>query len=273
MRGNIIPLIARCYEGQNKYGVEFGGQFLCRYFQEKYCIEQIVDMKSKDFNNFYDGLENIKNNTLEIIKNKNIPLILGGDHSVSYGSIKASLEYYNNLHVIWIDSHTDINTEASSETKNKHGMVVSSLMNFNNEDWKMNEENVLQPHQLTFLGANSIDPFEEKVIKEKNINIIYRDSFYNTGIHDLIPDDVPIHISLDVDILDKQFVPCTGTPVDRGYTPELINMLVHHFKGQIVSMDIVEYNPFLGSIDENQISMYSIEKSVESFLKYKIDLK
>jgi len=273
MRGNIIPLIARCYKGQKKYGVEFGGQFLYKHFQEKYRIEEIVDMKSNDFNNFYDGLKNIKNNTLEIIKNNNIPLILGGDHSISYGSIKASLEYYNNLHVIWIDSHTDINTESSSETKNKHGMVVSSLMNFNNEDWGMNKENILQPHQLTFLGANSIDLFEEEVIKEKNINIIYRDSFCNTDIHNLVPHDVPVHISFDVDILDKHIVPCTGTPVDRGYRPELINMIVNHFKRQIVSMDIVEYNPFLGSLEENRISMHSIEKGVESFLKYKIDLK
>ena len=53
------------------------------------------------------------------------------------------------------DSHTDINTEESSTTKSKHGMPLSSLMGFNNEDWGMDDNQYkLQPEQLTYFGIN-----------------------------------------------------------------------------------------------------------------------
>ena len=80
-----------------------------------------------------------------------------------------------------------------------------------------------------------------KKIKQLNISYIHRDHLLNQSPRDLIPEGVPIHISFDVDVLDKDFVSCTGTPVERGLEPETVDMVLKHFKGQVVSMDIVEY--------------------------------
>lgn len=267
----IIPILAECSVGQKKHGVQYGGKFLYEAMIRKdFPFEKPRIIEKEEFNDFNNGMRRIKEETHKVLSEKNFPLILGGDHSISYGSLKGILEYYrNNIHVLWIDSHTDINTEASSTTKSKHGMPISSLMGFNNEDWGLDDTKYkLQPEQLTYFGINSIDDYEMEKIKELNINYIHRDEILSKPPRDLIPEGAPLHISFDVDVLDKGYVPCTGTPVDRGLDPEFINMVLSHFKGQVVSMDIVEYNPFLGNVKENDMSLYSILYATKGFFKY-----
>mgnify|MGYP000919675168 CR=1 FL=1 len=269
----IVPLVVRCSNGQPLYGVDFGGQFLYRHLlSRKYDFPKWLEVKNKTFNDFPKGLEEVKNKTYSIFNDNQIPLVLGGDHSVSYGSIKAALKHFNNnIHVLWIDSHTDINSLKESKTKNRHGMVVSSLMNLNDEVWGENEE-ILLPEQITYFGINDTDQFEEELINELNINYIGRDEILKKAIHEMIPENTPLYVSFDVDVIDKQFVSCTGTPVDRGLEPEIVNFVLNHFKEQIIGMDIVEFNPFIGTIDDTSTSMNSIEKAVKSFLDYNVIL-
>ena len=271
----IVPILAECSVGQKKHGVHYGGKFLYEaMIREDFPFEEPRIIEKEEFIDFNNGMRRIKEETHKVLRERNFPLILGGDHSISYGSLKGVLEYYrNNIHVLWIDSHTDINTEASSTTKSKHGMPLSSLMGFNNEDWGLNDWGLsnpkyLNPQQLTYFGINSIDDFEMNKIKELNIDYVHRDEIYSKPLRELIPEGAPLHISFDVDVLDKHFVPCTGTPVDRGLEPEFINMVLSHFKGQVVSMDIVEYNPFLGNVKENDMSLHSILTATQGFFKY-----
>ena len=58
----------------------------------------------------------------------------------------------------------------------------------------------------------------------------------------MIPSNVPIHISFDVDVIDKSLVPCTGTLVDYGLLQDVLR-IIQQYSPRIVSMDIVEYNP------------------------------
>lgn len=266
----IVPILAECSIGQKKHGVQYGGKFLYEaMIREDVQFEEPRIIEKEEFNDFKNGMKRIKNETLKVLRERNFPLILGGDHSISYGSLKGVLEYYgNNIHVLWIDSHTDINTEASSTTKSKHGMPISSLMGFNNEDWGMdNNTHKLRPEQLTYFGINSIDEYEMKKIKELNIDYIHRDEILSKTPRDLIPEGAPLHISFDVDVLDRVYVPCTGTQVEHGLDPEFINKVLCHFKGQVVSMDIVEYNPFLGNVKQNEMSLYSILSATRGFFK------
>lgn len=267
----IVPILAQCSSGQKKHGVQYGGKFLYEaMMREDFPLGKPRIIEKEEFNDFNNGMRRIKEETYKVLSERNFPLILGGDHSISYGSLKGVLEYYrNNIHVLWIDSHTDINTEASSTTKSKHGMPLSSLMGFNNEDWGMdNNKYKLHPEQLTYFGINSIDNFEMKKIKELNIDFIHRDEILSKSPRDLIPEGLPLHISFDVDVLDRGYVHCTGTPVEHGLDPEFINNILCHFKGQVVSMDIVEYNPFLGNVKQNEMSLDSMLMSTQGFFKY-----
>src|SRR5690606_32753710 len=70
--------------------------------------------------------------TAQVVRNGRIPLVLGGDHSVSAGSVAgvatALAERGERLGVIWLDAHADLNTPASSLTGNVHGMPLAHLL-------------------------------------------------------------------------------------------------------------------------------------------------
>lgn len=263
MRFNkIAPIIVECAMGQTRYGVEYGGYYLNKILRDSgYPLQKSHIIRDMDFS---DMIKSIKFTTINALDNNIMPLILGGDHSISYGSIKGVLEYFKNqIHVIWIDSHTDINTWESSSTKNLHGMPLSSLMGFNNKSWYIDETPyILKPDQLTYYGINSIDPYEKNIINQLNIQYIHRDEINTIDITKLIPEKVPIHISFDIDVLDFSVAPCTGTPVDYGLFPEDISRIISQYSPRIVSMDIVEYNPILGNRTENIKTLESIMSSI-----------
>lgn len=258
----IIPIIVQCGKGQRKEGVGMGGVMLYNYLKNAIAFDRPIIINEAEFDNFNYGQKILKNYTNYIIKSNKFPLILGGDHSISYGSISGLLEYYReNIHILWIDSHTDINTEVSSVTKNKHGMVVSSLMGMNN--WGENTYD-LQSSQITYIGPCSLDSFEREFIKRNNITLIPKDKIYNIDLLNKIPKDKPIHISFDVDVIDKHLIPCTGTPVNTGLLPLHIQNIIDMHKKQIVSMDIVEFNPYLCNDLQNDLSMKFIYNSINN---------
>jgi len=257
----IAPIIVECALGQTRYGVEYGGYFIHRMLRNcNYPLHLPYIIRDLDFN---DTMKSVKFATMDALRNNRMPLVLGGDHSISYGSLKGVLDFFkNNIHVIWIDSHTDINTWDSSQTKNMHGMPISSLMGLNTGDWGLNNDYILKPEQLTYYGINSIDSYEDTLIKELSINCIHRDEVDFIDINPMIPNNVPIHISFDVDVLDKSLVPCTGTPVDYGLFPEDVLRIIQQYSPRIVSMDIVEYNPILGNERDNKKTLESIVESI-----------
>ena len=258
----ITPIIVECAMGQTRYGVEYGGYFIHRMLRNcNYPLHLPYIIRELDFN---DTMKSIKFATIDALRKNRMPLVLGGDHSISYGSLKGVIEHFkNNIHIIWIDSHTDINTWDSSVTKSMHGMPVSSLMGLNTRDWGIDDDKYnLGPQQLTYYGVNSIDSYEDSLIKQLNINCIHRDEIGYMDINPMIPSNTPIHISFDVDVLDKSIVPCTGTPVDYGLFPEDVSRIIRQYSPRIVSMDIVEYNPILGTEKENVKTLESIVNSI-----------
>lgn len=258
----IAPIIVEYGLGQTRYGVEHGGYFIHKMLRNcNYPLHLPYIIRDLDFN---DTMKSIKFASMDALSNNRMPLVLGGDHSISYGSLKGVIEHFkNNIHVIWIDSHTDINTWDSSVTKSMHGMPVSSLMGLNTRDWGLDDQKcILRPEQITYYGVNSIDPYELTLLKELNINYIHRDEIDYIDIKPMIPRHVPIHISFDVDVLDKSIAPCTGTPVDYGLFPEDVSQIIQQYSSRIVSMDIVEYNPILGTEKENVKTLESIVDSI-----------
>ena len=98
---------------------------------------------------------------------------MGGDHSCGTGSVYGSFKKYkDNLKVLWIDAHADINTINSSPSGNYHGMPVSHLLGIDsmNEiegyEWKI--EN-LKPENIVYLGIRDLDKGELKNINDHGI--------------------------------------------------------------------------------------------------------
>ncbi|MDT8718093.1 arginase [Clostridium sp. 19966] len=191
------------------------------------------------------------------------PFVIGGDHSLGLGSISGSSKFYDNLGVIWIDAHGDINTHETTPSGNVHGMPLASAMGFGFEKLvnlyysgpKIKKENVF------IIGARDLDEGELAFIKKLNLNVWTTKAIKENGIKNTVEDVISrirkrnlsnIHLSLDIDVLDKNLVPGTGTPVRDGLNvDETKNILEALISTKLIrSMDVVEFNPLLDEKDE-----------------------
>lgn len=191
-------------------------------------------------------------------------LTVGGDHLVAFYSTAAQLYKHGpeNLGVIWVDAHTDINTEESSVTGNKHGMVVSGLMGLESF-WgtAIAAGYELRPENIVYVGARDMDPYEKEFIQKHDIRVYSSDDIRRHGARavmgKVLYDDLAhvqnIHCSFDVDVIDPTIFPATGTPVPGGITT-IDAMYIMMSIGDDVrfsSMDLVEFNPMLATKDFN----------------------
>jgi arginase len=123
--------------------------------------------------------ENISAEISDTLKKKIFPIVLAGDHSTAGGTIAGIKNAFpkSKLGVIWIDAHTDINTQSTSKTHNLHGMPVGHLMGFENHPIATFENKILHPSQITYMGIREIDPPEQERIKRNHIRNY--NSFYS----------------------------------------------------------------------------------------------
>lgn len=191
-------------------------------------------------------------------------LTLGGDHSIAVGTIsgtaKATRERLGReIAVIWVDAHADINTPETSDSGNIHGMPVAFLTGLAKDDadkpfgW-IEESHKLNVNKLVYIGLRDVDRGEKKILRENNIKAFSMHDIDRHGIGKVmdmalgwIGQDTPIHLSFDVDALDPQWAPSTGTPVRGGLTlreGDFIAECVHQ-TGSLIALDLVEVNPSL----------------------------
>ncbi len=183
-----------------------------------------------------------------------LPLIIGGDHSVAMGSIAGAAEHFgaDALSVVYIDGHTDIHTDQTTETGCIHGMPLAQAMGLCRDDLNIGKEKVhLHGENLSIIGARSIDEGEYPIIRSNGVHLISAEDAKARGMdavmHDVLAQiKTPcIHISFDVDCMDGEVFPATGYRIPKGLTKQEAFLAVEQTlaTGKVVSMDLVEYNP------------------------------
>jgi len=183
------------------------------------------------------------------------PIALGGDHSVSMGSVSGFAQA-GRTGVIWVDAHADLNTPQSSPSGNIHGMPLSHLLGEGDarllEIWGGGA--VIQPQDLVFIGLRSLDPFERAFVREHGIRAYTMKEIDRRGLATVAEEaleylaDVPrLHVSFDADALDPSLAPGVGTPVPGGLTYREAHLLMELLadSSKVTSLDLVEVNPVL----------------------------
>lgn len=203
---------------------------------------------------------------------------LGGDHGMSLGSIHGILSHNPETIVFWLDAHGDLNSPESSPSRNFHGMPLHFLLHpSHHEHFKWIKQN-LKPDKLVILGARDLDPEEQKIIND--LKIIY---YSSTDINDWGAESIislvlekldpkgqfPIHLSFDVDFIDEQHFVSTGTKVKNGPRLEDVFLLVCLLAEtqRLKSIDIVEFNPLIGSSEDIHRSCSLILDLLEMTIK------
>jgi len=189
-----------------------------------------------------------------------VPLLMGGDHCLAIGSISAVArqcrQERKNLRVVWLDAHTDVNTEAISPSGNIHGMPVACLLGFGPEDlvgWS-GERAAVDAGSLDFIGIRSVDAEEKQAIKRLGLQVFDMRHIDEHGMRTTmtealqdVDEDTHLHVSFDLDCLDPDYAPGVGTGVRGGPTYREMQLCMEMIAdtGRLASMDVVEINPAL----------------------------
>ena len=197
----------------------------------------------------------------ELARSGAIPIFLGGDHSLSMGSVNGVARHWREmdreLFVVWLDAHADYNTPATTQSGNMHGMSAAFLCGEPGLDGLLGEEPraSIDPDRLELFGVRSIDRLEKDLLRDRRISVADMRQIDEFGVG--IPirrviDKVKarggvLHVSFDVDFLDPALAPGVGTTVPGGATYREAHLVMEmlHDSGLVRSVDIVELNPFL----------------------------
>jgi len=199
--------------------------------------------------------------TFEVVQSGQLPVILGGDHSIAMGSVNGIARHCREagreLFVLWLDAHADFNTPASSPSGNMHGMPVAAFCGAPSLAAVLGPERAMpvKPENVTLFGIRSVDRKERAAVARRGVNVVDMRTIDERGIVAALKpviDDVRaagghLHVSLDVDFLDPSLAPGVGTTVPGGATWREAHFCMELlFEAGIVgSLDIVELNPFL----------------------------
>ncbi|THG94817.1 hypothetical protein EW145_g8071 [Phellinidium pouzarii] len=191
-----------------------------------------------------------------------LPVTIGGDHSLAMGTISGTLSHHPDACVIWIDAHADINTVETTPSGNIHGMPMSFLLGLNKTriseyDWV---KQVLTPDRLVYIGLRDVDAGEKTILREQGIKAFSMHEVDRYGIGRVVEmaldhvnprRDRPIHLTFDVDALDPSVAPSTGTPVRGGLTFREGHYICEaiHETGLLAAFDIMEVNPSLADAE------------------------
>lgn len=197
----------------------------------------------------------------KVLEQNKFPLCIGGDHSMALGTIAGVSSYCRKnkltLGVIWIDAHTDMNTDATTPSGNIHGMPLAASMGLGNDELVnlYGFAPKLKPENCAIIAARSIDIEERKNIKKLNPSVYTMSDVDKLGIHRIISRVLKqfkekvdhIHVSFDVDSVDPNFAPGVGTPVPGGLNYREAHSLMESIAecGCMSSLEIAEVNPIL----------------------------
>ncbi|MGZ5873970.1 MAG: arginase [Bradyrhizobium sp.] len=190
-----------------------------------------------------------------------IPIFLGGDHTLSMGSVNGIARHWHEigreLFILWLDAHADYNTPVTTLSGNMHGMSAAFLCGEPGLDALLGEEqrSPIKPDQLELFGIRSIDKLERDLLRSRHIGVVDMRQIDEFGVGVLIrrvidkvrARDGVLHVSFDVDFLDPGLAPGVGTTVPGGTTYREAHLVMEmlHDSGLVRSADIVELNPFL----------------------------
>jgi len=233
-------------------------------FDEFYDEEPVDGMKHATY--VAKANEKISQTVHEESAAKHAVLTVGGDHSLAIGTISGSGSAWKDLGVIWIDAHADINTPQTSPTGNIHGMPLAFVSGlFDTTKYKAYEwvKKVVSTNKIVYIGLRDVDTGEKAILKQHNLKAFSMTEVDRYGIGKVMEmalDHIdpqrrtPIHLSFDVDSLDPTVAPSTGTRVMGGLSFREGKYICQSVAetGCLVSMDITEVNPSIGSKEDGK---------------------
>jgi len=198
----------------------------------------------------------------QAVNSGSLPLVLGGDHSIAMGTLAGMAQHHNNIGVIWLDAHSDMNTADSSPSGNIHGMSLAASLGMGDSRLTALKGITpkLRPEHVAIIGARSLDDGEKEFIRSLGIACYTMHDIDRLGIAVIMERVLKqmqdagcrVHVSFDIDVVDPREAPGTGTPVRGGlsYREAHFVMELLYQSGLVASAELVEVNPLLDIDDK-----------------------
>ncbi|MGB7336374.1 MAG: arginase [Salaquimonas sp.] len=193
-------------------------------------------------------------------KDDAFPIFLGGDHSLSIGTVPGVTRYSAELNqpqfVLWLDAHPDIHTLDTTKSGNLHGTPVAYFTGqpgFENIYPPL--QHAVDPANICMMGIRSVDPAENALLGRLPIDVHDMRALDEHGVaaplraflERVVAANGRLHVSLDVDFLEPAIAPAVGTTVPGGATFREAHLIMEMLCDSelVTSLDMVELNPFL----------------------------
>ena len=179
-------------------------------------------------------LELVSRHADTFVMDGKIPVMLGGEHSVTLPFVGACKKKYPDLSVVVLDAHLDLRDEYEGET-NSHACISRRILDEVKDKY-------------VSVGIRSGAQDEYTYASENGIKVFSTEDVFNSGIENIILEirkviSGPVYLSIDMDAIDPAFAPAVGTPEPYGLTPRDVREIIAAFAADIVGFDLVEIAP------------------------------
>ncbi|HMA83520.1 MAG TPA: agmatinase [Candidatus Thermoplasmatota archaeon] len=183
--------------------------------------------------NICQVIEKVQSFSRSIIEKNKIPVLLGGEHSLSAGVVQA---FAQNIGVLAFDAHADFRNEYQDEAYN-HACTLRRISDHVGDD------------HVFLCGLRSAGKQEYDDLKKHNISYIDTYTFHEASNKKIIEQIIssfnnkPVYVTIDIDVFDPAYAPGTGTPEPFGLNPIDVLAILDALSPQIIGFDVMEVNP------------------------------
>jgi arginase len=236
-------------------------------------IKSFGDPRKKYIREIARVCERLYKSALGVLEKGGLPLVLGGDHSLASGSVAATADFLRRenkpLGLIWVDAHGDMNTPASTNSGNVHGMPLASLLGPEPAELAKigGFSPKVTPDRTVLIGIRNLDEREKESMRESGVRVFTMKDIDRSGIAAVVEQALGIagagtggiHVSFDLDVCDPSIAPGVGTPVKGGLDYREAHMVMEMVadSGLLRALDLVEVNPILD--DRNTTAILGAE--------------
>jgi arginase len=195
----------------------------------------------------------------EAASQNQVPLVLGGDHSIAMGTLGGMAKAKGVGSALWIDAHGDLNRPSTSPSGNVHGMPLAAAFGVAGDAFASDVYPTPSVNRAALIGVRSLDDGERELIRELDVRVFTMSEIDRIGVEravaealEFLSDASFLHVSLDLDAVDPMFAPGVGTPVPGGlsYREAHLALELVAESALLDSLDVVEVNPILDRANE-----------------------
>lgn len=191
-----------------------------------------------------------------VVRAGGFPVVLGGDHSLSVGSVGGLLQVVPDIGVIWLDAHGDFNTPETTPSGNVHGMALAALTGIGAPELvACGGTAPVAAERVVMIGVRDLDSGERELIHDAGVSVFTMQEVDRLGMPTVMERALShlrertnrIYVSLDMDVFEPDLAPGVGTPKSGGFTYREGHLALEMIaeSGMLVGLDIVEVNPIL----------------------------